>query len=114
MEIDKLTIGEAKTLAAMFGGYGQKKSIPDGGTRIVILQRGWVAVGKFSQDGDECRLTKAATVRRWGTTKGLGELASNGPLSETILDPSPDLIFHELTVIAMIECDEAKWENKLT
>lgn len=114
MEIDKLTIGEAKTLAAMFGSQSQRKSIPDGGTRIVILQRGWVVVGKFSQDGDECRLTRAAVVRRWGTSKGLGELASKGPLSETVLDSSPDLIFHELTVIAMIECDEAKWENKLT
>lgn len=32
---------------------------------------------------------RAYTVRRWGTNNGLGELAAQGPLSETILDAIP-------------------------
>jgi hypothetical protein len=79
--------------------------------RIVVLQRGWVVVGKFSQDGDQCQLEAAKVVRRWGTTKGLGELATSGPLTNTVLDPAPTVRFHALTVIATIDCDQAKWAS---
>ena len=81
--------------------------------RIVILQRGWVMVGYFSQEGQNCRLDRAAVVRKWGTTHGLPEIAANGPTKETILDKSPTIRFHELTVIAMIDCEESKWLNYL-
>lgn len=77
--------------------------------RIVILQRGWVVVGRFSQEGEHCRLDPAAIIRRWGTTKGLGEIAAGGPTSKTILDKCPPLTFHELTSIAMMDCEEEKW-----
>ena len=53
--------------------------------RIVILQRGWVMVGRWHRDGDDITLTDASVIRRWGTSKGLGELV-NGPLSGTTLD----------------------------
>lgn len=79
--------------------------------RIVILQRGWVVVGRYQQKGDEISLTGAKVIRRWGTTQGLGELASSGPLPNTKLDPSPVVRFHPLTVIATIDCDPAKWAS---
>lgn len=75
---------------------------------IVILQRGWVFVGDFSQDQAECKLTNAFCIRRWGTTEGLGELALKGPLAETKLEPTPEITFHELTIIAKIKCSE-RW-----
>lgn len=80
--------------------------------RIVILQRGWVMVGKFSQEGSQCCLKDAFVIRKWGTTKGLGELALNGPTDKTILDPIPETKFHELTVIATLQCEESKWPQK--
>lgn len=78
--------------------------------RIVILQRGWVMVGLFSQKGTQCFLHNASVIRRWGTTMGLGELATKGPLPETKLEPTPLVQFHELTVIATIKCNEEKWK----
>ena len=81
--------------------------------RIVILQRGWVAVGEFSQSGEECKLEKAAVIRRWGTQKGLGQLASEGPQSNTILDQCPPIRFHALTAIATIDCEVTKWADRL-
>lgn len=84
-----------------------------GETKIIILQRGWIAVGKFYKKGSQCRLTKAAIIRKWGTTKGLGEIAMCGPTSDTVLDKSPDLEFHELTVVATMACSEDKWASKL-
>ena len=77
--------------------------------RIVVLQRGWVAVGDYSQDGHQCRLDNASIIRRWGTTAGLGELAATGPTDKTILDPAGTLRFHELAVITTFDTDAAKW-----
>ena len=88
--------------------------ITTGDIRIVILQRGWVMVGYYSQECSDCKLEKASVIRIWGTSKGLGELAINGPLPATILDPAPTIRFHELTVIATIDCVREKWENKMS
>jgi hypothetical protein len=84
-----------------------KNTKPD--IRLVILQRGWVFVGHFEQHGARCRLTGASCVRRWGTTKGLGELAQAGKLPNTVLDATPPVEFHELGIVATVQCDPAKW-----
>lgn len=87
---------------------------PTGDIKIVILPRGWNMIGYFSKEGTQCRLEKAAVIRRWGTTKGLGELAGSGPLSTTILDKCPlPVEFHELNVIAALCCAEDVWKTVL-
>ena len=81
--------------------------------KIVVLQRGWVLIGYFSRDGNNCSLTKAKVIRRWGTTKGLGELAVSIP-SDTILDPCNGLVeFDILTVVLMISVNEDMWKKEL-
>ena len=85
----------------------------EGDWKIVVLQRGWVMVGKLERKVSECKLHRAAVIRKWGTKKGLGEL-SNGPLSETKIDKCCGLVeFDWLTVIAAISVDGAKWQNHL-
>ena len=81
--------------------------------KIVILQRGWVFIGQFSQDGQNCKLENAFNIRRWGTTDGLGELAEKGPLESTKLDKVGIVTFHELTTVAMIDCDQDVWSKQL-
>jgi hypothetical protein len=79
--------------------------------RIVILQRGWVVVGRYEQRSEsECILTGASVVRIWGTTRGLPQIAIEGPTDKTVLDRSPTIRFHSLTVIATIDCAPSKWE----
>lgn len=77
--------------------------------QIVVLQRGWVVIGRFSQTKEQCHLTNASVIRIWGTSKGLGELATNGVLTNTKLDKTPDLHFHELTIVLRMDVDETKW-----
>lgn len=89
-----------------------KEKWKGGGRRIVILQRGWVIMGHFAQRGSECRIRNGSVVRRWGTTRGLGELASDGPKPSTQLDPIPTTYFHELTTIAMLRCKDSAWSRK--
>jgi hypothetical protein len=82
-----------------------------GDTKIVVLQRGWVMVGRFERNGSDCKLHNASVIRSWGTTKGLGEIASEGPKSSTKLDKCNGLVeFDYLTVVASIACNESAWK----
>lgn len=82
--------------------------------KIAILQRGWVMVGRFGKSGTQCFLENASVIRTWGTTKGIGEIAMNGPIEDkTILDPCGNVEFHELTIVALLECDQSKWKKAL-
>lgn len=79
--------------------------------RIVILQRGWVVIGRYHQRGHYCWIENGYVIRNWGTTRGLGELAISGKQDATKLDAIPKTEFHELTIVASIECDFNKWKE---
>jgi hypothetical protein len=81
-------------------------------TRIVVLQRGWVVVGNFAQDGEEVVVTKAKVIRRWGTTKGLGELV-DGPKENTVLDPAGEVRANKLAVVLTVQCNPEAWANEM-
>lgn len=80
---------------------------------IVILQRGWVMVGRLKTAGDLVTLTSACVVRRWGTTRGLGQLAADGPTPSTILDAVGTVTAHQLTTVAVVECNADVWGKVL-
>ena len=84
----------------------------DGEIKIVVLQRGWVIVGKFEKSGSECKMHGVSVIRNWGTTRGLGEIAGNGPTKDTKLDPTNGLVeFDYLTVVATISCNQTVWKK---
>jgi hypothetical protein len=86
----------------------------EGPIKIVVLQRGWVLIGKFERKADQCFLHEASTIRNWGTTKGLGELAKDGPTKDTKLDKCNGVVeFEVLTKVLSIDVDQGKWANKL-
>lgn len=80
-----------------------KKNIKPTKRQIVVLNRGWVVVGDYSEKEDECTLSNASIIRVWGTTKGLGELAENGVTSTTKLDTCPNVHFHKMTMVARMD-----------
>jgi hypothetical protein len=85
---------------------------PRNGTiQIVVLQRGFVVVGLFERKGDTVFIKNSSTIRRWGTTKGLGEIASNGPTESTVLDKEIESSTHVLTIIKCIPCVLEKWSQ---
>ena len=99
--------------------YVRADSVSDrnisGDVFIVVLQRGWVAVGYREKrpDGDYV-LKNAAHIRIWGTTKGLGEIAEGGPTSKTVLDKCPPIEYNPLTAIMHIRCKGEVWATKLS
>lgn len=110
MNINELTIGQAKELAALFGGAKTESSSPieNGARYIVTLQRGWIVVGNVTKSGDYLSISNAAVIERWGTTEGLGQLAISGPTDETRLRKTSDLLTHELTVVHLMRVQNDK------
>lgn len=79
--------------------------------RIVIGPRGWVWVGYYSREGEDVTLTSARCIRRWGTTQGLGELAT-GPTSQTTLDKAGTVRIPAALAITY-DADAAGWAAAL-
>jgi len=87
------------------------------GITIVTFDRGFVKVGRLFQcppdkNGDESHfyeIHNSYTIRKWGTTSGLGEIV-NGPTKNTILDYDGIIDFHLLRTIFFHRCNQEKWE----
>jgi len=82
----------------------------EGDIKIVVLQRGWVYIGRFERIGNDCKLHNASCIRVWGTTKGLPELV-NGLTKDTVLDKCEGIVeFDYLTVVFTITVNQSKWD----
>lgn len=84
----------------------------DHGLQICVLERGFVVVGYAQTDEKWLTVTDAKYVRQWGTSKGLGELAANGPLPGTILDEGGTIkVPFNSALIHLLECNEEAWKG---
>lgn len=73
--------------------------------QIVIAQHGWVFVGDVTRRTEnEVVIENAAVVRRWGTTRGLGQLSAEGPTQDTRLDACPTVRINPLAIVATMDC----------
>lgn len=79
------------------------------GFGIVIADRGWIYVGDIEDDGINCEIRNCSVIRRWGTNKGIGQLALEGPQKNTILDPCGYVIIPNHAKIAIIESRKELW-----
>ncbi|WP_137803418.1 hypothetical protein [Caulobacter sp. 3R27C2-B] len=79
------------------------------GLALVVADRGFVWVGKVITTPDWVEIEGARPVRRWGTKEGLGQLAKEGPLTNTVLDAAADLKVSRKALIAIIPCEAEKW-----
>ena len=112
MNINDITIGEAKKLAALFCSQSTTDS-EDMGIQIVVLDRGFVYVGEVTADAEWIHIRGAKNIRVWGTSKGLGELVS-GPLSATKLDFTGNVRAPRKALIALIGVEEKAWKKELS
>lgn len=76
---------------------------------IVVVDRGWVFVGRIQRGPDELVIHDASCIRRWGTTQGLGELALHGPRPKTVLDPMGAVRIPARAVIFTLETEVSRW-----
>lgn len=80
--------------------------------QIVVLDKGFVYHGDISFHDGWFTLSNCVNLRRYGTDKGLGQLALHGPTKETEQDPSGVIRGRETSVLFLIECDHAdRWSK---
>jgi hypothetical protein len=79
--------------------------------QIAVLERGFVYVGLCAVTDGVLIITQAQNVRRWGTTAGLGQLASGGATSSTKLDKAGTVRAPLSAVIHLIDCTPAAWPD---
>lgn len=109
--MDKQVIKEIEINGVKYvekGSVSEHKNF-DGDIKIVVLQRGWIYIGRFERNGNDCKLHNAFNIRVWGTTKGLPELV-HGATASTKLDKCEGVVeFDWLTVVHTITVDKSKW-----
>jgi len=77
------------------------------GSQIVVLDRGYVYQGNVTRQGDSITIANAKNIRRWGTTRGLGQLAKDGPQPNTTLDDAGTVVAPLRAVIHFLACAKA-------
>jgi hypothetical protein len=89
----------------------QQEDIRNGSPQIIVLPNAFVLVGYFHRCGDLVTIKNSFIIRRYGTKKGLGEIALNGPTKETVLDFLGTGQCEATTIIFTIVCDVFKWRK---
>ena len=84
--------------------------------KITAFDGRWVYVGETTIEDGYYIIKRAATIRYWGTSRGLGQLF-NGPTGSTKLDPEIGTIkipVDKMTAGGERECNQEAWEKVLT
>ena len=81
------------------------------GFGIVVLDRGFVYIGQVEHDGEWCVITNARNIRYWGTERGLGQLALEGPTDKTKLDAVGTVRAPARAIISIIDSEAGKWSK---
>jgi|ERR1017187_3817481 hypothetical protein len=116
MNIDELTIGEAKKLAQMFGGVPIIQTVAVQAERPVIVttaHRGVFFGYATNIDGETIALRAARLCLHWSKdVKGFMGLASSGPTSGCRIGPAADIVLRNITaVLSVTEKAAKKWEE---
>lgn len=72
--------------------------------QIAVIEGGWVLAGDCLEVGDLVKITDAKCIRRWGTNKGLGQIAESGPTGSTVLDPVGEALVPKKSIRFLITC----------
>ncbi|CEF48278.1 unnamed protein product [uncultured bacterium] len=77
--------------------------------QIVVLDRGFVYAGHVAIEGDWVDIEDAINLRYWGTTRGLGQLALEGPTDGTKIDRVGHVRAPIRALISLIDTREESW-----
>ena len=78
--------------------------------QIVVADKGFVFVGLvMKNDNGSVTIARTMNLRKWGTTKGLGEL-KDGPTDQTIADPWGTVT---TIPIILVDCTPGAWDDHL-
>lgn len=105
--VDRIITG-----SVMIDGVEYVPKQSHGDIKIVVLDRGFVYVGRVTEKDDRIEVSDAKNIIRWGTSKHIAELY-RGPLENTRLGDSCSFIAYRHNVIHIINVDQDAWDNVL-
>ena len=108
IDINNLTIGQAKELAAMFAPFGNPQELNEG-LCICVMDKGFIYVGNLTIANGIVTIADAKNIRRWGTTNGLGQLAEQGAQADTKLDEYGTVRSLQSELKHWIKCKVSAW-----
>ena len=112
MNIDDMTYGELKQIAALFSQSSNNiTTFPPDDFMIVVASAGFAYVGDCAWGRGGLTITNAKNIRRWGTTGGLGQLAMNGPTEKTVVDNVGIIFIPTHAIIHTIITERSKWRK---
>ena len=77
--------------------------------QIVVIEGRWNIVGRVARDDEgNLTITDGKVLTYWGTTKGLGEIAS-GPTAKTKADPVPTCRVPASKALFTLDADAEGW-----
>ena len=103
-----MTIGQLREISTFLGKSPATETRKDLGLQIIVCDRGFVYVGKTVVNGEFVTIENARNIRKWGTSKGLGELSETGPTKDTVLDSCGEVLVPLKAVIHFIRC-KSSW-----
>ena len=75
------------------------------GKEIIVVSEGFVFLGEVTEVTHEfVKLEDASVIRRWGTSRGLGQIALEGVQKETELDQCGSTLIERSKVLFRIKC----------
>ena len=74
---------------------------------VVVVDNGFVFWGDLRVVDDMCEISNGYNLRRFGTTRGLGQLALEGPTKETQADKITVVRVCKTRVTFVMECGDA-------
>jgi len=81
------------------------------GYAIVVCDKGFIYVGEVRCDERWCIVENAHNIRAWGTSKGLGQLALDGPTDKTKLDACGTIRIPIHSLITLMDTEVVKWQR---
>jgi len=81
------------------------------GFAIIVCDRGFVYVGDVRMDDSFAIVSNARNIRYWGTERGLGQLALEGPTDKTRLDAVGTVRVPARAIINIIDTEAVKWPS---
>ena len=71
--------------------------------KIVVIQGGWVLAGCYSSENGLVTLSNSSVIQRWGTDKGIGQLAITGPTKDSIIHPCGTACVPAVSVLFVLD-----------
>ena len=72
---------------------------------IVVCYERWHLIGDVEETAAGVTIKNCSTIRYWGTTAGLGEIAVKGVTKKTILDYNGEVRVPTNSIVMRIKCE---------